>query len=122
MPLTDMGETALLVLLVTGVLSFIFCIIAFSNSSTPKRLQRTETCHFCGYTWQMRRPHSIWNPPSRCPNCGKKLLRESEFIRALEENRKKYSSISSESQLEPLKDYRKMYEDFKKENEEREIT
>ena len=48
MPSTNMGQIALIVLLVTGVLSAIFFFLIAPSSPTQTRLQRTETCRFCG--------------------------------------------------------------------------
>jgi hypothetical protein len=30
---------------------------------------KNMTCPSCGYYWQMRKPHTLENPPARCPKC-----------------------------------------------------
>ena len=97
-----MGEVILFALgaiaVVTLVLVIITLFMGISGAGTKMRYKYTTNCSYCNYVWEMRRPHTIYNPPSKCPNCGKKLRRESKFIRELEENRKK------------LNEYRKKYE------------
>lgn len=105
------------IMLVLVIIAFGAWILAVISGRSTVDL-KTETCPFCGYTWEMRRPHTIWNPPSRCPNCGKKILRESDFMRALEENQKKLN----EESLKKMNEYRefreKLRNDFSKNESE----
>jgi len=30
-------------------------------------------CPFCNYKWKMRKPHNVYFPPSKCPNCKRRI-------------------------------------------------
>ena len=68
----------------------------------------SATCK-CGYTWNMRSPHSKQNLPARCPKCGNKRVRSTSSTHRGHRVTKRYLDTGQGKFYD-----RKMYEDLAK--------